>query len=79
MTARTHDGHDLRVEWAQVGAIVAAVTAVIGLQSFWIARALDGVRGEVDGLRNEMYRGFDRIDARFDRIEERQPPNLRRV
>jgi hypothetical protein len=60
------------VEWAQAAAIVGALTAVIGLQTFWISRALDV-------LRDEMYRGFDRLDARIDRLEEREPPSLRRV
>ena len=51
--------------------------AVIGLQSFWIARSLDA-------LRSEMHRGFDRLDARIDRVEARstgssgrEPPSLR--
>ena len=79
MTLRAGVGHDAWVDWAQVGTFVGVVVGVIGLQSFWIARVLDALRGEVDVLRNEVYRGFDRIDARFDRIEERQPPSLRRV
>jgi hypothetical protein len=48
------------------------MTAVIGLQTFCIARALDDLR---DGL----YRGFDRLEARIDRLEGREPPSLRRV
>jgi hypothetical protein len=48
--------------------IIAAVTAVIGLQSFWIARALDDLR-----------RGLDRLEVRLERIEGREPPSLRRV
>jgi hypothetical protein len=60
------------VEWASVVTIVGVMTAVIGLQTFWIARALDI-------LRDEMYRGFDRIEARLDRLEGREPPGLRRV
>jgi hypothetical protein len=60
------------VEWASVVTIVGVMTAVIGLQTFWIARALDI-------LRDEMYRGFDRIEARLDRLEGREPPSLRRV
>ena len=80
MTVRAGHGHDVRMEWAQVGAIIAVMTAVIGLQSFWIARALDA-------LRSEMHRGFDRVDVRFDRLEGRvdrieggsEPPSLRRV
>jgi hypothetical protein len=60
------------VEWAQAAAIVGALTAVIGLQTFWISRALDT-------LRDEMYRRFDRLDARIDRLEGREPPSLRRV
>jgi len=48
------------------------LTAVIGLQTFWISRALDTLRGE-------MHRGFDRLDARIDRLEDRGPPSLRRV
>jgi hypothetical protein len=60
------------VGWPQTATIIGVLTAVIGLQTFWIARALDA-------LRSEMHRGFDRLDARLDRIEDRQPPSLRRV
>ena len=45
---------------------------LIGLQTFWIARALDT-------LRDEMHRGFDRAEARLERLEGREPPSLRRV
>jgi hypothetical protein len=60
------------VEWGQAATIIGALTAVIGLQTFWIAGALDA-------LRSEMYRGFDRVEARLDRLEGREPPELRRV
>jgi len=67
------------VEWTQTAAIIAALITVTGAQAFWIARALDA-------LRMEMHRGFDalnqrmdRIEARVDRLAEREPPNLRRV
>lgn len=64
------------MEWAQAAVIIGALTAVmglvVGLQTFWIARALDT-------LRDEMHRGFDRLDARIDRLEARDPPSLRRV
>jgi hypothetical protein len=60
------------VEWAQAAAIVGALTAVIGLQTFRISRALDT-------LRDEMHRGFHRLDARIDRLEDCEPPSLRRV
>jgi hypothetical protein len=64
------------VEWAQAGTIIAANTAVlaivVGLQTFWIARALDA-------LRSEMRRDFDRVDTRLDRLERPEPPSLRRV
>ena len=60
------------VEWAQAAAIVGALTAVIGLQTSWISRALDT-------LRDEMHRGFDRLDVRIDGLEDREPPSLRRV
>lgn len=69
-------GHHDDVEWAQAAVIVGALTAVmglvVGLQTFWIARALDT-------LRDELHRGFDRLDARIDRLESREPPSLRRV
>jgi hypothetical protein len=48
------------------------MTAVIGLQTFWVAHA-------INTLRDEMYRGFDRIEARLDRLEGREPPSLHRV
>ncbi len=64
------------MEWAQAAVIVGALTAVmglvVGLQTFWIARALDT-------LRDEMHRGFDRLDSRIDRLESREPPSLRRA
>jgi hypothetical protein len=60
------------VEWAQAATIIGANTAVIGLaiglQTFWIARALDG-----------LGRRLDRVDTRLDRIEGHEPPSLRRV
>lgn len=50
------------VEWAQVGTIIGVLTAVVGLavglQSFWIARALD-----------RIHMTLDRIDVRFDHVE----------
>ena len=58
--------------WTQTATTIGVLMAVIGLQSFWIARALDA-------LRDEMHRGFDRLDARIDRIEAREPPSLRQV
>jgi hypothetical protein len=68
-----------KVEWTQTATIVAVLAAAIGLQSFWIARALDA-------LRSEMHRGFDtqgqrldRLEARLDRIGPGKPPSLRRV
>jgi hypothetical protein len=60
------------VEWARAAPVIEALTAVIGLQSFWIARSFDALRGE-------MHRGFDRLDAQIDRLEQREPPGLRRV
>jgi hypothetical protein len=60
------------VGWPQTATIIGVITAVIGLQTFWIARALDA-------LRSEMHRGHDRLDARLDRLESREPPSLRRV
>ena len=53
-----------------VGALTAVFGLVIGLQTFWFAHALDA-------LRSEMHRGFDRMDARLDRLERRDPPSLR--
>ena len=67
------------MEWAQVATVLGVFTAAIGLQTFWISRA-------IDTLRDEMHRGFDRLDARIDgverrldRFEGREPPSLRRV
>jgi hypothetical protein len=60
------------MEWAAAASIIAAFAAVIGLQSFWIARALDA-------LRSELHRGFDRVEARLARLEEHEPPSLRRA
>jgi hypothetical protein len=64
--------HDEVVEWASTLTVIGVMTAVIGLQTFWVAHA-------INTLRDEMYRGFDRIEARLDRLEGREPPSLRRV
>ena len=56
------------MEWAQAVTIIAALTGVIGLQTFWIARALD-----------DLGRRIDRVEVRLDRLEGREPPGLRRV
>jgi hypothetical protein len=58
------------VAWAETASIVALFAAVIGLQSFWIARS-------IDALRAEMHRGFDSVERRLDRLEGREPPSLR--
>ena len=58
--------------WRQTATIIGALTGVIGLETFWIARALDA-------LRAEMHRNFDRVDNRLDRLEGHEPPTLRRV
>ena len=58
--------------WSQTATIIGALTGVIGLETFWIARALDA-------LRAEMHRNFDRVDNRLDRLEGHEPPTLRRV
>ena len=71
------------MEWAQTATFIASMTAVmgviVGLQTFWVSRS-------IDALRDEMHRGFDRLDARIyrlevrmDRLEAREPPTLRRV
>jgi hypothetical protein len=56
------------VEWAQTATIIAAITGVIGLQTFWIARALD-----------DLSSRLDRFEARLDRFESHEPPSLRRL
>jgi hypothetical protein len=56
------------VEWAQAVTIVAALTGVIGLQTFWIARALDAID-----------RRLDRLEARLDQVQGQGPPAPRRL
>ncbi|HET6683334.1 MAG TPA: hypothetical protein VFG75_06530 [Gaiella sp.] len=56
------------MEWAQAATIIGALTGVIGLQTFWIARAIDELAGRLD-----------RIETRLDRHERPEPPSLRRV
>jgi hypothetical protein len=56
------------MDWPQAATIIAAIAGLIGLQSFWIARELDALRGRLD-----------RVDARLERLEGREPPSLRRV
>ncbi|HET8812288.1 MAG TPA: hypothetical protein VFM67_06815 [Gaiella sp.] len=56
------------MEWAQAASIIAAIAALVGLQTLWIARALD-----------DLARRLDRVDARLDRLETREPPTLRRA
>jgi hypothetical protein len=60
------------VEWASALTVIGVITAVIGLQTFWVAHALSA-------LREDMYRGLDRIEARLDRLEGGEQPSLRRV
>jgi hypothetical protein len=60
------------MDWAQVVTIIGAFTAVIGLQSFRLARSLDALRGE-------MHRGFDGLERRVARLEDSRPPGLRRI
>ncbi len=64
--------HHSSVGWSQTATIIGVLTGVMGLQTFWISRALDVLRGE-------MRRDFDRVEARLDRLEGREPPTLRRV
>ena len=68
-------GHYLGVEWAQVATIIAAITGVMGLQSFWVARALDALGQRLDRIEERVTR----IEARLDRLEGREPPSLRSV
>jgi hypothetical protein len=56
------------VEWAPAAAIVACLTGVIGLQTFWIARALDAID-----------RRLDRLEGRLDHVQGQGPPALRRL
>ena len=60
------------MEWAQLVTVFAGLAAVIGLQSLWLARAVDALRGE-------LHRGFGRVEARLDRLDGREPPSLRRA
>jgi hypothetical protein len=50
------------MEWAQAAAIIGVLTAVVGLavglQSFWIAHALD-----------RIHATLDRLDGRLDDVE----------
>ena len=55
-----------------IAVLTAVIGVVVGLQTFWIAHSYDA-------LRDEMHRGFDRLDALLDRLEQREPPSLRRV
>ena len=47
--------------------MTAVIGTVVGLQSVLIA-------GTFDVLRDEMDRGFDRLEARIERLEGRGPP-----
>ena len=48
----------MAVAWPEVATVIGVLAAVIGLQSFWIARALDDIRATLD-----------RLDARLGHIE----------
>jgi hypothetical protein len=50
------------VDWATLTGTAAIVFGAIGLQTFWISRELDGVKGSVKD-------GLGRLEARLDRIE----------
>jgi hypothetical protein len=58
------------MEWAQAAAIIGVLTAVIGLQSFWIAHALSRIEVRLDRLEGIVLREhaerIARLEARFD-------------
>jgi hypothetical protein len=56
------------VEWAQVASVIAAIAGLMGLQTYWITRELDS-----------LGKRLVRLEARFDHLDEREPPSLRRV
>jgi hypothetical protein len=71
------------MDWAQAAATVGALTAVMGLvigvQTFWIARALDMLRDEMQRGFAAVDRRFERVERHLDRLEGHEPPGLRRV
>jgi len=53
------------VEWIQIWTMIGAMAGIVGLQSFWMGRALDDIRGRIDRIELRL----DRIELRLDRIE----------
>ena len=63
------------MDWGTLGAIAAMLFGAVGLQSFWVAREFDSVRGRfaeirasLDRIENAVVLGLDR---RVTRLEER--------
>ena len=56
------------MDWGTLGVVSAIVFGAIGLQSFWIARELDGVKAAIERLESTVIGGLDR---RVTRLEER--------
>jgi len=71
------------VEWAQAATVIGSLTALVGvlvgLQTFWIARALDTLRDEIHRGFVAVDRRFESVERRLDRLEGHEPPGLRRV
>ncbi len=74
------------MDWAAAGVIAVLVVALVGAQTFWIARALDGLGGRLDGLSESLGQRITdqgvalgqrisdldaHLSARLDRIADR--------
>lgn len=55
------------MDWGTFLGVAAVVVGVVGLQSVWIVRALDGLTAGLERLE----RRFDHLEARFDHLEGR--------
>jgi len=51
--------------------IIVSLVALMGLQTFWIARSLDALRNEMTTRLDSIDRRLDRIEARLDQHNER--------
>jgi hypothetical protein len=63
------------VDWETAGAVTAIVFGAVGLQTFWIARELDGIAAKFADVKVSLDRiegtVLTALDRRVTRLEER--------
>jgi hypothetical protein len=59
------------VEWLQVLTIVAALLAVVGVQTTWVIHALQRIETRLGGFEARVDSRFAQVDSRFAQMEDR--------